>query len=66
MAAAKEHLAPPEFFDFPPVEISLSDEAEVKKLLERVIAIQLWVGPKMTVRVYRRTQRKKPKPKPKQ
>jgi hypothetical protein len=39
MAAKHGPLAPPEFFDFPPVDINVENEIEVSNLLDRVVEI---------------------------
>lgn len=57
-------MAPPEFFDFPAVEITLSDVDEVKKLMERVLVIQFFSDRAGVLRgVPRKTPKRKGKKK---
>jgi uncharacterized ubiquitin-like protein YukD len=61
--AEKQHLAPPEFFDFPAIEIRITDEAEVKKLIDRVLAIQFFSSRTVQGVSVKKISRKKLRPK---
>jgi hypothetical protein len=60
MAAKSGPLAPPEFFDFPSVDVDVRNQKEVNRLLDRVFEI-VFGGDGKTVRgVYVRTKRQRP------